>query len=127
MTRMQVRIECTAPGLEGNWVGLADMWTRGELREWLLAALGGRPQEVQFDLLRKKLLEVHVYLPDGSLLTDGAALVERFDDLDVRVVRWLASGVSGALEELQSLGKARKRLLFDGVEVAAMTMETPKR
>ena len=124
---MQVRVECTVAGLEGNWVDLAECWTRGELRDWTRATYGQGQQGRMFELLGAKLTAVHVYLPDGSLLTDGPGLVERFDDLDMRVVRWLASGISQALDELQSLGKTRKRLLFDGVEVAAMTMQTPRK
>lgn len=141
---MQIRLECTVDGLRQNWVELAEQWTRAEMRRWNLATLGVAPpkaapadgdpntpartsEDELFDLLAQKLTGVHVTLPDGTLIEDAATLVARFDDLDVRLVRWLATGVSKALQELLALGEAKRRLLFDGVEVAQpMTPPTPK-
>jgi len=124
---MQIRLECTIEGLRHNWVELAEQWTRAEMKRWNLAVIGAAPEAELFDLLAQKLAQVHVLLPDGTLIEDGATLVERFDDLDMRLVRWLASGVSKALQELLALGETRRRLLFDGVEVAQpMIPPTPK-
>lgn len=94
------------------------MWTRAEMKRWNLATVGAAPEAELFDLLAQKLVQTHITLPDGTLVEDGVTLVARFDDLDVRLVRWLASGVSNALQELLALGEARRQLLFDGVEVA---------
>lgn len=122
---MKVRLECTAPGLEGNWIDLAEVWTRAEMREWVIAAMAGMVLERHAEMVERKLLAVHVSLPDGTLITDAKTLIARFDDLDMRLVSWLATGISQAINELAELGKTQKRLLFDGVEVAARTRQTP--
>lgn len=124
---MLIRIECTFPGLAGNWVDLSDVWTRGEIRDWYAGSLANN-DAVTLPLLAKKLVGVHVYLADGTLVEDAQTLVERLDDVDIRLVRWLAGGVMDALRELMTLGEAKRRLLFDGVEMvaAAKTMPTPR-
>lgn len=121
---MQIRLECTIDGLTNNWVDVAEVWTRSEMRRWHLATLGAAPEDELFALLAEKLVACHVYLPDGALLTTADQLIARFDDLDARLVRWLATGLSKAIQELLALGERQKRLLFDGVEVAVMTTKT---
>lgn len=123
---MQIRIECTLPALAGNWVDLSDVWTRGEVRAWYAGALAGK-DEVTFPLLAQKLVGVHLHLADGTLVEDAATLFERIDELDMRLVRWLSLGVMDALKELMALGEGRRRLLFDGVEIAVAAMKpTPR-
>ncbi len=122
---MQVRLECTADGLIGNWIELNEVWTRGELKRWNLAVIGALPESELFALLETKVTATHLYLPDGTLITSGKTMVERFDDMDSRLVRWLASGISQAQRDLLALGEAKKRLLFDGVEIAVKQQETP--
>lgn len=123
---MQVRLECTIDGLRANWVEVAEQWTRAEMKRWNLAVMGAAPEAELFDLLAQKLVQVHVLLPDGTLVEDGVTLVARFEELDMRLVRWLANGISKTLQELLSLGESRRRLLFDGVEVAQpMILPTP--
>lgn len=116
----QIRIECTAEGLTGNWVEMSPVWTRGEMRRWYTAVLSLEDAEY-FELLRTKITGVHVYLPDGDLVADVDALIERFDDMDERLVRWLAAGLSNGIKELLALGEGSRRLLFDGVEVLPKT------
>lgn len=122
---MQIRIECTLPALAGNWVDLSDVWTRGEIRAWYAGALANR-EEVTHPLLARKLVGVHLYLADGTLVEDAATLFERIDDFDIRLVRWLAAAVMDALKELMAMGEAKRRLLFDGVEIAAAKTPTPR-
>ena len=124
---MQVRLECTLEDLVGNWVELSEVWTRAELKRWNLAVLGFAPEESLFDLLQQELVAVHLYLPDGTLVTDAATLMERFDDLDSRLTRWLSAGISQAQRDMLSLAEARKRLLYDGVEIAALIPQTPRK
>ncbi|MBO9394738.1 hypothetical protein [Caldilinea sp.] len=118
---MKIRLECTIDGLRHNWIELAEQWTRAEIKRWSLATIGAAPEAELFDLLAKKLVQVHILLPDGTLIEDGETLVARFDDLDIRLVRWLAGGINRAIQELLALGEERRRLLFDGVEIAQPT------
>jgi hypothetical protein len=118
-----IRLEATGP-LAGNWIDLADAWTRAEVRDWYAGALSAQ-DAVWLPILERKLVGVHVYLVDGTLVEEAATLLARLDDTDMRLVRWLSTGVMGALQELMALGERQKRLLFDGVEVAATTRATP--
>jgi hypothetical protein len=102
----------------GNWIELADVWTRKEMRDFYQAALSG-DDERTFALLRAKLTAVHIYTVDGGIVESADALIECMDDLDVRIVRWLATGIMQMLQENMSLGEAKRRLLYDGIEVAA--------
>lgn len=122
---MQIRIECTLPELAGNWVDLSDVWTRREASDFYAASLAAN-DAVTFPLLQKKLTAVHLHLADGTPITDVATLFDRFDDLDVRLARWLATNIMDALQRMLALGEAQRRLLFDGVEIAARTKtQTP--
>lgn len=112
-----IRLEATGE-LAGNWVDLADVWTRAEMREFYAGSLTAN-DAVWLPILQRKLTTVHVHLADGTLVEDAATLVARLDDLDTRLVRWLPTGVMAALQELLQLGEASRRLLFAGVEVAA--------
>lgn len=111
-----IRLEATGD-LAGNWLDLADVWTRAEMREWYAGSLAGN-DAIWLPLLERKLVGVHVYTAGGELLETAPALTARLDDLDMRLVRWLVTGVIAALQELVALGEASRRLLFAGVEVA---------
>jgi hypothetical protein len=32
---MTIRVECSTPGLEGNWIEVDDIWTRKELQAFV--------------------------------------------------------------------------------------------
>lgn len=121
---MNIRLECTAAGLENNWIEIADVWARAELRAWRTAALQ-MDEEALYGLMRQKIVKAHVHTVDGDLLATADDLVARLDDLDVRISRWLGTSIDSVLKELLLLGEASKRLLFDGVDVAATTKTTP--
>ena len=65
---MHIRIECTLPGLEGNWIDLSDTWSRAEIMAFYPAILQGN-DEVTLPLLQRKLSGVHLHLIDGALVT----------------------------------------------------------
>ena len=121
---MHIRIKCTLPGLEGNWIDLSDTWSRAEIMAFYPAILQGN-DEVTLPLLQRKLSGVHLHLIDGALVTDPATLIETFDQLDIRLARWFLAGVMAAIQAMISLGEAQRRLLFDGVEIAARNTPTP--
>jgi hypothetical protein len=123
---MKIRLECTLPELAANWVDLSDVWTRGEVRDWYAGSLASK-ETVTLPLLEKKLVGVHLHLADGTLVTDAATLFARLDDMDMRLVRWLGVSVMAALQENLALGEAQRRLLFDGVEIAAVKTPTTPR
>lgn len=118
-----IRLEGT-DDLAGNWIDLSDQWTRAEMRNWYAGSLAGN-DAVWLPVLKSKLVGVHLHLADGTLIEDAATFVEKIDDLDIRLVRWLSSGVMAATQELLHLGERQKRLLFAGVEVAAPKKTMP--
>lgn len=117
-----IRLEATGD-LAGNWIDLSDVWTRAEMRNWYAGSLAGN-DAVWLPILASKLVGVHVRLADGTLVEDAKTFVEKIDDLDIRLVRWLSAGVMAATQELMHLGERQKRLLFAGVEVAAPKTKT---
>jgi hypothetical protein len=115
---MPIRVECSTPGLEANWLEVDEVWTRRELREFV--TLRGAPF---LELWTRKVTACHIELPHGSVVIDdpaAAALIH--DELDVRLLGWLSSAVLVATEHILSLGEASARLSFNGVGVAVPKM-----
>lgn len=114
---MPVRVECTTPGMEDNWIEVTDFWTRRELADYV------EKSDDEFrNLWRKKVTACH--LVTGDLVIDDPALVhDQIDGLDIRLMRFLTGAVLEATNYLLSLGEANKRLSF-GAGVAAKTTQT---
>jgi len=111
---MTIRVECSTPGLEANWIEVDETWTRKELQAFV--SLQG---EAYWALWGRKVTACQVLVTDGGVVTDPAAVQEVLDDLDIRLLRWLSSAVLTATNHLLSLGEASALLLLDGVGVAA--------
>ena len=80
---MHIRIECTLPGLEGNWIDLSDTLSRAEIMAFYPARLQGN-DKVTLPLLQLKLSGVHLHLISGALVTDPTTLIEPFDHTAIR-------------------------------------------
>lgn len=117
---MGIRVECTTPGLEGNWIEVDDVWTRKELQAFV--SLQG---EGFWALWGRKVMACHLVLADGGVVSDPAAVGLVLDDLDLRLLRWLSNGVLTATQYLLNLGEGSARLLLDGVGVAVPTGKNP--
>lgn len=111
---MQVRIECAADGLTSNWVELDDVWSRQELAAYRAASVK-LDDDIMFGILERKIVRLHMIATDGTVLETAAEMIARLDDVDVRLVRWLAVGINQALLELVRLGEMSVRLSFNGV------------
>lgn len=114
---MHIRIECTADGLTGNWLEISDVWSRKELAAYRVASVK-LDDATLFTILETKISRLHVVTVDGTVLESAVDLIAKLDDLDVRLVRWLAAGVNQVLGELLRLGETSVRLSFNGVETA---------
>ncbi len=119
---MPIRIECTAPGLEENWLEVTEAWSRRELRDFV--TLSGPPF---IALWERKVTACNLAPVTGEPITDPRLVFGpdgRRDDLDVRLNDFLTGAVLDATGYLLTLGELPKRLLCNGVEVAAPTKQT---
>lgn len=117
---MPIRVECSTPGLEENWIEVAEVWTQDELREFL--TLRGEPFVAIF---ARKVTACHLVTPDGTVITDPAAVLENRGKFDLRLVRFPTTAVLEATDHLLTLGEANKRLSSAGAGVAARTTPAP--
>lgn len=113
---MAIRVECTTPGLEANWVEVDEVWSRRELQAFV--ALDG---EEYWQLWGRKVVACHVELAAGGVVDDPAAVHLVLDDVDIRLLRWLPSAVLMATQYLLNLGEGSARLSLNGVGVAVPT------
>lgn len=116
---MAIRMECSSPGLEGNWLEVSEVWSRRELRD--LVTVKGEPFVA---LWERKVTACNLVTVAGAVITDPRQVYGPDgcrDDLDLRLDSFLTSAVLDATGYLLTLGEVSKRLLYAGVEVAATT------
>ena len=118
---MTIRVECSTPGLEANWIEVDEVWTRKELQAFV--TLQG---EAYWALWGRKVTACHIEPVDGGVMVAPVDVPQILDDLDVRLLRWLSSAVLTATNHLLSLGEASALLLLDGVGVAAVRTTAQK-
>lgn len=124
---MPIRIECTTPTLEDNYIELTDHWTRADL-----AALFQPGQTA--DLARRKITACHLARgappnPDrqggAAPLIDPATLYtpegDLHPDLDLRLLHFIPAALLLAANQLATLGKTNARLSSAGAERATPT------
>lgn len=101
---MPVRVYSTIPGYEHCYVEVADAWTVREV-----VALS-ESRDRWLELWRSKVLGCHIATADGGVLSDAEAVVERFDDLDIRLARFINSALHAAVDHLATLGGTQRRI-----------------
>lgn len=117
---MPIRVECVIPSLEDNWIEVAEAWSRGELLLYMT-----QQGEPWIELWRQKVTACCLSTVDGQHVTDPVAVHgDARDALDIRLNRFVSSALTEATDYLLTLGEAPKRLLSNGVVVAAPT-KTP--
>lgn len=104
-----MRFDCDLPEFPGAFVEFSEVWTRKELAEFL--ELAG-DSYVAFWL--RKIIALSLPLVDGGVIVDPAALtMEAYDNLDVRLVYWLAPLPAIVVTELGRLGEQTRRHVYD--------------
>jgi len=114
---MPIRVFSEAAGLEECFVEVSERWAVRELAE----VYGGR--DAWLALFRRKVVGCHLLTAEGEAIDDPAQILERFDDLDVRLARLVNLSLSNAVDYLATLGEASKRVL-SGAGGLATTMTT---
>lgn len=120
---MPIRVESVVEELEANWLDVSEHWTRKELLEYVSIPIPLMPAS---DLWARKVTACHL-VSGERVIDDPAMLKEVYDDLDLRLVRFVATAPLEVTGYLLALGEASKRLSCNGVEVAAPTKMTPTR
>lgn len=101
-----MRIECSAPGFEANWVDVADAWTRRDTTE-MYAAQG----EAFYELLRRRLVACHIELTTGQAIDAPAGITtDAIQDADEALLGWLGVVLPIALAKRRALGEASARV-----------------
>jgi len=110
---MAIRVECSTPGLEENWVEVTEVWTRGELREYT-----SKKGDEFIALWRKKVEACNFVTAQGEAITDPNQVHDRLDDLDLRLVGFITAALIEATNYLLALGEINRRLSSAGSVVA---------
>ena len=106
-----MRWECKVPGLEGNWIEVADSWTRNEEK----ALDEAKGDDVKFFAIwRAKVTACHLVTADGRTLTAPAEVEASVGDLDIAVLQGMGSVLDFARFERRKLGNASWRLSSNG-------------
>lgn len=114
---MPIRVFSEAAGLEECFVEVSERWAVRELAE----VYGGR--DAWLAIFQRKVTGCHLLTAEGEAIDDPAQILERFDDLDMRLARLVNLSLSNAVDYLATLGEASKRVL-SGAGGLATTMTT---
>lgn len=103
---MAIRIECSAPGFEANWVEMPDVWTRRDTVE-MNTAQG----EAFWVLLRRRCTGCHLVMTTGDVIDTPAGItVDAIQDADELLLAWLGNTMPIALARRRALGEASARV-----------------
>lgn len=115
---MTIRVYSDIPGLTDCYVEVAESWTVREVT----ALYESREQWLA--LWRRKTLSVYLPLPSGDTITDPEEVIARFDDLDIRLARFVNNSLGWAVDHLATLGGTQRRI-SSGVGDSPRTPLTP--
>lgn len=116
--RQSIRVQSEIPGYEACFVEVADGWTVRELNALY------ESRDAWLEMWRRKVVSVRIDTADGEVLTDPAQVIERFDDCDVAVARFVNTSLAAAVDYMATLGGTRRRVL-SGAAGSPTTMRTP--
>lgn len=104
---MAMRFECNAEGFEGNWIEVAERWTRREVE----AVISTSVDADYIDMLRSKTTAVRVELATGEAIETPEALTyDALMDADELILGWLGYVLPTAIAQRRLLGNASLRL-----------------
>lgn len=108
------------PELAHNFVEYSDSWSHGETRQALAGPKKGETEEQRaerhaawLELIKRKMLTVHMACTEGEPITDPATITEAdLDRIDQRVYLWFSQTWVAHLNYLGDLGNALGARLF---------------
>jgi len=119
---MPLRYTCDEPGLDANWLDIAEAWTLRERREFWETAT----DDAVLDWARRKVGACHIVTATGAVIDQGADLtLTGLDDVDLRVVGFIGRALVEAVGSLGNLGNAHARLSSTGRGKTPTTITAP--
>jgi hypothetical protein len=115
---MPIRICSEAAGLEECFVEVDERWSIRELNRIY------ESRDAWLELYGRKVLAVNLLTAEGEAITDPAQVIERFDDLDIRLAKLVNNSLANAVDYLATLGEVNKRVSFGAGALAKTTMTT---
>jgi len=115
---MTIRVFSELEDFSGCFVEVADAWTVRELN----ALYENRDRWLE--MWRRKVVGCRIETGDGEVLTDPEQVVERWDDLDVRLAKFINTSLAAAVDHLATLGGQRRRI-SSGAGDSPATTRTP--
>ncbi len=116
---MPIRICSEAAGLEECFVEVDERWSIRELNRIY------ESRDAWLELYGRKVTAVNLLTAEGEAITDPAQVIERFDDLDIRLAKLVNNSLANAVDYLATLGEASKRVLSGaGAPATTTTMTT---
>ena len=116
MTRTAV-VQSEIEGYEECFVEVADGWTVRELNELYR-------QETWQALWLKKVVALRIDTANGEVLTEPQQVIDRHEDLDVGIYRFVNDSLMAAVGYLATLGGAKRRV-SSGATGSPATQRTP--
>lgn len=96
-----IRIECTADGLTGNWIEYRTAWTRGDTKRLDAATT----EDDILDLITGKIAKCNIVTADGNVIDTADGLtVEAIDELDETLAQWVVASVYQMIAAKRRLG-----------------------
>ncbi len=116
---MPIRICSEAAGLEECFVEVDERWSIRDLNRIYDS------RDAWLELFGRKVLAVHLLTAEGEAIDDPAQVLERFEDLDIRLAKLVNNSLANAVDYLATLGEASKRVLSGaGAPATTTTMTT---
>lgn len=112
-----VVVQSEIEGYEQCFVEVADGWTVRDLNELYR-------QETWQALWLKKVVALRIDTADGEILSEPQQVLDRQEDLDVVVYRFVDNSLLAAVGYLATLGGVKRRVSF-GATGSPTTKRTP--
>lgn len=115
-----IRINCTAEGLDHNWIEYSSSWTRGETRRLESA----EDEDVILAIISGKVVRCHIECADGTVLETGESItMEAVGDMDETLAAWLVQSLYTMIARKRVLGNVSASALL--ATNGKATMPTP--
>jgi hypothetical protein len=118
-----MRYDCDDPAFAGDFIEFSDSFSRGQQRA--LWAAASEDEALFLDILRPKILRLHLSCVEAEAITDPDDLTpERTLAMDVRLYTWFGYVWVVHLRGLSELGKACGLKLLDTYAMGAPVATT---